>query len=377
MSTGAALHSGRDFATTRLAPEAALPSAVMQPYCLLVTHSAWQRHQTAYPRQRVLRPGQPAPLYGILLAGASARAWLPAPAWATRPLLPVLLVCLALATSAGPVRATTPPATAEGTPDAAVASTAPSTPPTPRGSPSAPALLGSAPDTARVPLDTVAWTAPLEAAVSAAVCALIAAPVQQVRVQEGDRVNRGDTLVLLDRADLRLAAARARLASQNRQSYLDRATRLHAQGGVSTQELETVRYEADVAQLRREQADLDLSRTVLRTPITGCVAACAAQVGQLPTVGHVLVVLVDPADLKADLYLPASYLDRIRLQQSVQAVPVAGTATGPGRSLTGRVTWVSPILDPHSGQGRVRILFAQAGRHHRPGTLVRVYFGEP
>jgi multidrug efflux pump subunit AcrA (membrane-fusion protein) len=103
--------------------------------------------------------------------------------------------------------------------------------------------------------------------------------------------------------------------------------------------------------------------------------------------------MVDPTDLKADLYLPSAQLARIRPGQSVQAVPLSASpepmaplpfpgptarpGPGPGRSLTGRVTYISPVLDAHSGQGRVRILYARAGRHHRPGTLVRVYFGQP
>lgn len=235
-----------------------------------------------------------------------------------------------------------------------------------------PTPAAAPPARAAASADTLAWTAPLEAAVSAEVYALTTGPVREVRAHEGDPVARGDTLVVLEAADLRLAVARANLACRRTQGYLDRAGQLHARGGVSTQELETLRYEAEAAQLRLEQAELDLSRTVLCAPMDGQVAACAAQVGRPTAAGQVLLVLIDATDLQADLYLPATQLASVRLHQVVQAVPAAAPAAEPGRPMAGRVVHISPILDPHSGQARVRLLFAQAGRHHRPGTLVRV-----
>jgi RND family efflux transporter MFP subunit len=265
------------------------------------------------------------------------------------------------------------------------------------------AALSAAPasaDPAELPrARAVRATASLEAFPATDLCALTDALIQQVRVDEGDWVQPGDTLVLLDRSELALARERANFLARRRQAYLDRAEALHAQGGISAQDLETLRYQAEDARLRCAQAELDLSRTVLRAPCAGQVAECRAEPGHVASTGQVLLVLIDPTDLRADVYLPPGLLSTVRIGGTALAVPIdppvdpsaptdsdstpSGSRPAAGsepststihtqHALTGRVTHISPVLDLHSGQARVRILFPGAGRVLRPGTLVQI-----
>jgi multidrug efflux pump subunit AcrA (membrane-fusion protein) len=69
---------------------------------------------------------------------------------------------------------------------------------------------------------------------------------------------------------------------------------------------------------------------------------------------------------------------RARLQPNGGGAANAGSMAGaaaaavPGPALAGQVVHISPVIDPRTGQGRVRLLFPGAGQRCRPGTLVRV-----
>ena len=213
------------------------------------------------------------------------------------------------------------------------------------------------------------WLAPLEAVHTREVYARISGPVQSLAVQEDDRVTLGDTLLLLEGTEYRLRERTAYLAWTQEQSRLERARPLYALGGLSTQALEELEYQAEAARLRWEQARTDLAHTLIRAPMDGIVNDCSLQVGALVNPGMRLCRLLDPTHLKAVLYLPPEQLEQVSPGQSVRASSLAF----PQRSIQGFIRHLSPLLDPASGRGQVELLFPRAGRSFRPGTLVQIH----
>ena len=144
--------------------------------------------------------------------------------------------------------------------------------------------------------------------------------VRAVPAAENSHVNTGDVLVEIDRADYdaRVAAARAALAqaqgslaSQQAQrawaaAEVQRYQPLAQHGLLSPARMQQIEIEArqagggqaaaqaavEAAQAQLAQAELDLTRTVIRAPIAGVVGDRQVQVGQLVRAGSPLMSVV-------------------------------------------------------------------------------------
>ena len=148
----------------------------------------------------------------------------------------------------------------------------------------------------------------------AQVTPLVGGPVREVLVDDTHPVKRGDVLVRLDDADFRIALARSEAALSAARANLTKAKidlsrrrSLAASGSVSGDELTTAvnGYDTAVANLRaaeavNRQAQIDLSRTVLRASVDGVISQRQVQVGQRVQAGTPLMIVVP---------LQAAYVD--------------------------------------------------------------------
>ena len=210
--------------------------------------------------------------------------------------------------------------------------------------------------------------AALEAAESAWVFALRNGVVQTVRVQVGEHVVQGDTLAWLEDGDLRLEEEAAQLTLQQTEKRLARVRVLHEQGGVSTQDLETLEFAVQTARIRFRKAVTERERAVVHAPLSGVVAEANLTAGERIAAGKTCFRIIDTTDLQAELFVAVDQLADVTLGQAV----TAQLPTTPDFRLQGRVVRISPIVDPESGRCAVRVRFPEAGQHLKPGTVVDV-----
>ena len=220
--------------------------------------------------------------------------------------------------------------------------------------------------------EVLSMPAALEAAESALVFALRSGVVRTVRAQVGDCVAAGDTLAWLDDEDLWLEEEAAQLALQQTEKRLARVRVLHEQGGVSTQDLETLAFAVQTARIRHRKAVTERERAVIRAPISGVLAAAEIVPGERIAAGKTCFRIIDTTDLQAELFLAVDQLADVTLGQEVTArLPAT-----PAMRLQGQVVRISPIVDPESGRCAVRVRFPGAGKVLKPGTVVDVTLTE-
>jgi len=219
--------------------------------------------------------------------------------------------------------------------------------------------------------EPVLLTGLLEAFRSRDVYAPLSEVVTQIAVHVGDSVAAGDTLACLAAEDLRLIEDEARVAYLKVKARLNRAEPLYAEGGLSTQALETVRYETEAARIRWHRARRDRDRAVVRAPIAGQVVECLIHVGTFTAPRMRLFRIIASDTLKTELFIPANQVKAVQVEQAVIAWPKAA----PEQRLQGSIVRVSPVLDPESGTCQVQALFPGVGDSIKPGTVVRVQIG--
>jgi RND family efflux transporter MFP subunit len=196
-----------------------------------------------------------------------------------------------------------------------------------------------------VTLEAFSQTVPilgrLVAAQRGEVAARVAAAVEALEVQVGDRVDAGDVIAEFDRARLRARAelARARITGAEAQIAAERAEltlleqerrrlmRLQESAAFSPAQLEDKRQEIEAAtariaraeaQLGEARADLALAETdladgTLRAPYPGVVTERYVSAGDYVTPGEPVVALLDDTSLEIEADVPsarARYLER-------------------------------------------------------------------
>ena len=189
--------------------------------------------------------------------------------------------------------------------------------------------------------------------------------VTRVLVDAGSWVGRGQTLATVDRsvqsqeaaqlaAQIQVARADAALA----QNELDRAQALVARGFVSKADLDRKRAARDAAAARVRVAQAQfgatrarVGRLDIRAPTSGLILARSVEVGQVVGPGAgALFRLAAGGAMEMRAQIPQQDIAALRV-----GMPASVTPIGLDRSFAGSVRLVSPVIDPQSRQGEVRI----------------------
>jgi membrane fusion protein, multidrug efflux system len=96
--------------------------------------------------------------------------------------------------------------------------------------------------------------------------------------------------------------------------------------------------EVALARARRDQAQVNLERTVIRAPVDGVVAKRSVQVGQQINPGTPVLSIVPLAEVHVDANFKEGQLERVRIGQSVEVV---SDLYGSSVKYTGRVVGLS------------------------------------
>jgi RND family efflux transporter MFP subunit len=189
--------------------------------------------------------------------------------------------------------------------------------------------------------------------------------VVRVLVDAGSWVRAGQTLAVVDRsvqaqqaaqlaAQVEAAKANAALA----QSNYDRAVALQGRGFVSKAEIDSKKAirDAAFAQVRVAQAQLagtraEIGRLNVVAPTSGLILSRSVEVGQIVSPGSgALFRLAEGGQMEMRAQLSQQDIAAVHVGMPAQVKPV-----GSDHSFTGTVWQVSPMIDPQSRLGDVRI----------------------
>lgn len=117
----------------------------------------------------------------------------------------------------------------------------------------------------------VSATGTIKPVESVEVSSKITARVKQVLVKENDTVTQGQTVALLDGKDYETQKEQAEFTLQNAKTIYDRTNYLYNIGAKSKEDLDNAQYNYDIAQSKLEEAESNLSETVIVSPMDGVV----------------------------------------------------------------------------------------------------------
>jgi HlyD family secretion protein len=248
----------------------------------------------------------------------------------------------------------------------------------------------------------------------AALVPKVNAPVSKFFVERGSPVHAGEVLAELENRDLASAYADNQASSQQAEVAYQSATQkaqqdlkvfkeqldaaqkvfnnresLFQQGATSAKDVEDARialtqaqnqydtaqkqYDSKVAEAQLTSAkakvagaEAQLSYTKIVSPINGVVTDRPVYPGEMPAAGTPVITVMDLSQVIARAH--------VSQQEAAQLKPGdAATITMPGSpAVPGKVTLVSPALDPNSTTVEVWVQAANPGMRLRPGANVQV-----
>ncbi len=267
----------------------------------------------------------------------------------------------------------------------------------------------------------------------AAIVPKISAPVQKFLVSRGDRVHKGELLAVLEHGDLSASVAenkgaydeaqanytiatsstvpqdlqKAELDFKAAQDQLNQAQyiydsrqKLFAQGALAkkdldqasltlvqarnqfeeakkhldqlqsvgqAQQVKAAEGQLSAAKGKYEGAQAQLGYAEIRSPIDGVVTDRPLYAGEMASAGTPLITVMDISAVIARAHIPQSQAHLLQVGD-----PATLTVPGASDSIAGKVTVVSPALDPGSTTVEVWAQAVNPGGRLKPGTSVHL-----
>jgi len=211
-------------------------------------------------------------------------------------------------------------------------------------------------------------TAALEAEEEATVVARVGGVVEEILVEEGAAVRAGQALARLDDERLRLERERAEVELAKLERVYERTQTMHAKQLVSAERFEQIRSDYETQQVARDLAQMQLEYATVRAPIGGVVSARHIKTGNMIRENDPAFRVTDFDPLRAVMHVPERELNKLREGQTA----TLRFDALPGEVFTGRVTLISPTVDPETGTFRAIVEVRDPSRQVKPGLFGRV-----
>ncbi len=210
-------------------------------------------------------------------------------------------------------------------------------------------------------------TATLEAWDEAAVASRASGLVVSIAVEEGDYVKEGQLLAKLDDDVLNIELAQTKSQLDKMNADFSRSNELIEKKLISQEQHDAVRYERDRLQAAYDLKVLQLDQTRIVSPISGVVSKRLIKTGNLVSTNLEVFQVTAMNRLRAIMHIPEHELGKMKVGQQVM---VKADAL-PGMDFTGKVSLISPVIDPATGTVKVTIEVAPH-RELKPGMFTRV-----
>jgi len=233
------------------------------------------------------------------------------------------------------------------------------------------------------------------------VSAGVAAAVMQVQTEVGKRVKEGQLLIQLDDRLQALEAQRRRTifeddseirAARDRVRILrplaeDSRRAFQAGGSVSREEVTRLELDLSAAVARveqlqaqkvREKSELDIAEQDkqlrrVTAPVNGVVTRVDLEIGEWAKIGEPVLQIVDADVCYLRVAVSPLAMRKLKLEQplTIQFEPILKIAP-----VRGRVSYLSPGIDPASGLVEIRVTFQNPGWRVPPGVKGSVILDE-
>lgn len=215
--------------------------------------------------------------------------------------------------------------------------------------------------TARPVDQTQEYTATVQANIRNSIAPSAPVRIDKILVEVGDRVGKGQKLVIMDQANLN----KMKMQLEFEKLEFKRTDELYKVGGISKSDWENARTALKVNETSYQNL---LENTALISPISGVVTARNYDNGDMYNGGEPVVVVEQIAPVKLLINVSETHFPQVR-----KGMPVSIKLDTYGdETFEGKVNLVYPTIDENTRTFPVEILLANQEQKVRPGMFARV-----
>ncbi len=190
--------------------------------------------------------------------------------------------------------------------------------------------------------------------------------VQEIFIEEGQWVKKGQIMLTLEAKEYELSEQKAKIEYQQQLSNFKRLEAMHEKSLLSNEEFEKAKYALQASEIQWKEAQLNLDYMQIRSPISGRVGERLAKIGKRIQPTDKLFSVVDNSQVIAVVYVPEKNLNQLKIGQRV----IVSSDHLEGKTFSAWIKRISPVVDPSSGTFKVTIGVKNKGSVLRPGMFV-------
>lgn len=189
--------------------------------------------------------------------------------------------------------------------------------------------------------------------------------VEEIRFEEGQRVEKGQLLLTLDETKLAATLAQIEANFQLSKANYDRSKQLLDEQLISQQEFDqaAAAFQANVANLELTRRQLQDAR--IYAPFEGVVSVRNISPGQVITRNTIVTWLIDLDPVKIEFQVPERFLGAVQEKQDIQMTVTAY----PNEQFRGQVFFVSPYVNPTNRTAMVKAYIPNPDLKLKPGMF--------
>ena len=193
--------------------------------------------------------------------------------------------------------------------------------------------------------------------------------VEQLFVERGSYVKKGDQLAKLKDDDLALQVQVADVNKRQMEAEYNRAKSLSTEKLISDSDYDAKRLSYEKAEAQYELAKAEYEKSIIRAPFNGVIVERYVKIGQRVVEDDdvTLFRLTAMEPLEARLFITEEQLAHVSQGMKAEFVP----ASMPDQHFAARVKWISPIVDAASGTAAVLVELSSS-RGLKPGIAGQV-----
>jgi len=211
--------------------------------------------------------------------------------------------------------------------------------------------------------------ATLEPSRQADISATTPGKITSLHIALGSRVGQGQVVGTIDTRQQQLGVNEARESLNKAQKDYQLAKELFEGNAGTAQSVKDAKHAVDAARIRVQQSGQQVGEGTIKAPISGIIILKNGEVGEYANPGASLATVVDIYNLKAVVFVSEKDVYQLKLGQ-----PATITADVlPGKSLTGKVSFISPVSDENHNY-RVELSVSNKAAELKAGTYIYVNF---
>ena len=211
-------------------------------------------------------------------------------------------------------------------------------------------------------------TATLESRNEAEIITRVTGIIEELSVEEGDFVEKGQLLAKVDARRYQLALDKAEAELAGFEQELKRLSLMAEKQLVSAQASDKLKYQHRAAVAAKELAALDLKDSQIVAPISGYISERFIKTGHFTQGYQKLFHIVDQASLQAVVYLPEHKLSYVQLGQQA----VLQFSARQGKQFVAQIRSISPVIDSRSGTFKVILSLGNEELQLKPGMFAQI-----